>query len=114
MENLNAEMNEKSINYVQTTFSDGWIPGPWDRTAIDQPIKCVSYISTINLYNEPEIITVSIYQDRVEIIYKETSPFEGHPDKVYKMIHRCGENGLLIHEKVEGKIIPATEESYTF
>jgi len=77
-------------------------------------VYTTSTVSTTSLRDINTLKDVKIYDDRIEVIYLESSSYWGVEPRVYKMIFTCGENGFLRSTKVYGQILPAVEESYTF
>jgi hypothetical protein len=61
------------------------------------------------------LINVTECEDHIELTFKEqTSYFSTSEMKVYKIIYSVIDGKLNKSEKIYGKIIPATEESYIF
>lgn len=72
-------------------------------------------------YGEPDLLNYQIFDDRVEFIYKQSKTcrmWSGDyqpvsTDIVYKIVVTF-ENGKTVQTRIEGKLIPAQEESYEF
>lgn len=77
--------------------------------------------STFNQWGFPERIAVNEYDNKIEMIYKQTSTicytsFPAPPPEVrlYKIIFSCINGKWNKSEPIYGKIIPAREEYYEF
>ena len=77
--------------------------------------------SNINLWSNPECINVIENNDSIEMIYKETSmicytSFPAPPPevRVFKFIFSCVDGKWNKSDRIYGKIIPASDESYEF
>ena len=61
------------------------------------------------------LINVIEFEDRIELTFKEHISYLSTSEmKVYKIIYSVIDGKLNKSERVYGKIIPATEESYIF
>lgn len=77
--------------------------------------------SNYNLWSYPELINVIENNDSIEMIYKETSmichtSFPAPPPevRVFKHIFSCVDGKWNKSERIYGKIIPPSDESYEF
>lgn len=74
-----------------------------------------------SLWSTPERVSVDEYDDRIEMIYKQTSmvtlsiyPSPPPEERVYKIIYSCVDGKWNKSEPIFGTINPPTEESYDF
>lgn len=77
--------------------------------------------STFNTWNSPVLIETKEIGESIEMIFKETSmlalaiyPPRPPEQRVFKIVYSC-KNGLWNKsERIYGKIIPATNENFSF
>lgn len=73
-----------------------------------------------NEWSFPVLIKTEVYEDRIELIYKQEPNFTytvGYsiPDpKIFKIIYSCKNGKWHVSEKIEGKYILAIDETYEF
>lgn len=71
-----------------------------------------------HLYAKPTLIRTDIFEDRIELIYREpsliSSGFNPSPDRVFKQVYSCVDGKWNVSHRIYGQIIPATEEDYDF
>lgn len=78
-------------------------------------------ISTFDKWDIPSLIEVIETEDSIELVYKETSglTYTIYPpippeDRVFKIVFSCKDGKWHKSERIYGKIVPSTKESYTF
>ncbi len=77
--------------------------------------------TTISDWGLPYLIDTNVYQDRIELVYKQDSmiTFTGYPSsspdpQIYKIIYSCKKGKWHESEKIYGAYISAKIESYLF
>jgi len=85
-----------------------------------QPNSCGTSV-TIDSWGWPERLEVNEYDDQIEMVYKETSNmvytvFPARPQevRVFKIIFSVVDGKWNKSERIYGKIIPKSKESYEF
>lgn len=110
--------NGNAVGTNEIGYSTGYI-----GTYVDYPcaIKYNHGTSNYNLWSYPELINVIENNDSIEMIYKETSmichtSFPAPPPevRVFKYIFSCVDGKWNKSDRIYGRIIPASDESYEF
>jgi hypothetical protein len=77
--------------------------------------------SNYNLWSNPEFVDVIENNDSIEMIYKETSmicytSFPAPPPevRVFKYVFSCVDGKWNKSNRIYGKVVPASDESYEF
>jgi hypothetical protein len=79
--------------------------------------------SSYNIYeakwSEPKRKSVTIYDNRIEMIYTQYSTYYYSPSppserRTFKIVYSCVDGKWNKSEPIYGKIIPATKEEYEF
>jgi hypothetical protein len=69
------------------------------------------------LWNDPILVDTIVKDDSVELVYRQMAKLQGYPfyeqDRVYKIICSC-KDGQWHEERVEGVIVPKSDEHYIF
>lgn len=85
---------------------------------MEQLNNATTNTSYSNFLGHPELVKLTEYDDRIELIYKKTSMMQsgyGPPSQqVFKVIFSCADGKWNKSEPIYGKIIPAQSESYEF
>lgn len=80
-------------------------------------------VNSLEQWGFPERVDVVEYNDRIEMIYKQTSiitfcnswGYQNPPqERIYKVVYSCVDGKWNKSEPIYGKIIPPQEESYEF
>jgi len=72
-------------------------------------------------WSTPERISVNVYQDKIEMIYKQISmvtltvwPSRPPAERVFKVVYSCVEGKWNASEPIYGTIVAASGEYYNF
>ncbi len=67
---------------------------------------------------QPNLVDTIVKDDCIELIYKQESYVSGNwnfsDSKIFKIIYSCKDGKWDVSERIYGKIIKATKESYEF
>lgn len=77
--------------------------------------------SSYNPWNAPQLIVFYLKEDKLELIFKQTSnitlttwPPQTPSPRIYKEVYKAQGDKIVLVETIEGEFIAASEESYTF
>ena len=86
-------------------------------SAISTDSNSTETVNLDYLWNDPYLIDTIVNEDSVELIYRQSCKFQmypmSEPDKIFKIICSC-QKGRWHKERVEGTIIPKSDEHYVF
>ncbi|MEA3427894.1 MAG: hypothetical protein U9Q84_01465 [Thermodesulfobacteriota bacterium] len=100
-----AELKEEIMEITRTVTSDSF--------------DAASTSTIAQMWSAPYRVDAIVYDDRVEMIYKETAlcTYNVHlscSERVFKIVFSCKDGKWYKSERIYGRIIPATEEIYDF
>jgi len=69
------------------------------------------------VWNESRLIDTLVFDDRIELVYKQSSVLVTRPlipPKIFKVVYSCKKGKWHQSEKIEGSYRSASDETYEF